>query len=324
MFGIQRLIILDWSVFLHRAIFALKFNPEVPATYTAQSMILGALARIGVEPDDVVMFVCDGRHSWRKEIEEAYKGNRAAHREESGLDWDFWFQKFDELRDRLNRNTNWIFVGPIEHIEADDIAAVACRVFKEVPEIVLVTIDSDWEQMWAIHPGVKIFSLQSKQWKVRPAEYNVYAELAKKVNKEVSDNLVTSVTTSEEYDKRLMCVDLTRLPEWVEKAVTEVLSSQSLYEKNISPELMPSKSLQPRFDALYNDKSKQIIYEVQVQKAEAKEARAKKKKAEAKEKEKRQKEREAKRAVKLQAQMQKAQAKQLKGVKNGKVCSSSV
>lgn len=324
MFGIQRVIILDWAVFLHRAVFSLKFNPEVPATYTAQSMILGALARVGVEPDDVVIFACDGRHSWRKELEESYKGNRKAHRDDSGIDFNFWFQKFDELRDRLNHQTNWIFVGPIEHIEADDIAAVACRVYKDVPQIILITIDSDWEQMWAIHPGARIFSLQSKQWKVKPSEYNVYAELAKKVNKEVSDNLVTSVTTSEEYDKRLMCVDLTRLPEWVEKAVTDVLSNQSLYEKNIYPELMPSKSLQPRFDALYNDKSKQIIYEMQIQKAEAKEARAKKKKAEAKEKEKRKKEREAKKLAKMQADLVKAQLKTSKGVRNVKVCSGRV
>ena len=287
----SRLIIIDWSVILHKAIFALKFNPSIPATYTAQSMILGTLARIGITPDCQILFAMDGRHSWRKEVETAYKANRKEHRDASGLDWDMWFQKFSELAEALNRQTNWGFVGPIEHIEADDIAAVACRYFKDVPEIILVTNDSDWEQMWHIHPGVKIFSLQTKEWKLRPDEYNVYEALAKKVKKETADNLITAVITDEDYDKRLMCVDLTKLPEWVEKSVLDILSNPELYDKNIYPEIMPSKSLQPRFDNLYNDHSKQIIYEVQKEKIIKKELAMKAK---------RKVEREAKRLIKIQ------------------------
>ena len=319
---ISRLIVIDWSVILHKAIFALKFSPQVPATYTAQAMILGMLFKIGVEPDDVIMFALDGRHSWRKEFEAAYKGNRQANRDASGIDWDHWFVEFDKLRQRLNEQTNWIFVGPIEHIEADDIAAVACRYFKDVPEIILCTIDSDWEQMWSIHPGVKIFSLQSKEWKIRPEEYNVYAELAKKINKEVSDNLVTTVTTAEEYDRRLMCVDLTRLPEWVENSVIDALSNPALYDKHICPETMPSPSLQPRLDSLYNDKSKQIVYELQIAKAQKKEFRKKQKILLAKAKVKRTEERMLKKAQKylmvVQKQTKKLNKKPI-GEQNGKV-----
>jgi hypothetical protein len=308
----DKIIICDWSVFLHKAIFALKFNPSIPATYTALSMILGTLARVGISPDSTILMVRDGRDSWRKKIESAYKGNRKAHREESGLDWDYWFQKFDELADKLDKQTNWIFVGPIEHIEADDIAAVACRYYKDVPEIVLVTIDSDWEQMWSIHPGVKIFSLQTKEWKIRPDDYNIYEELAKKIKKEASDNLVTEVTNTEEYDKRLMCIDLTRLPEWVEKTVIDVLSNPRLYNKNVYPEIMPSVSLQERFDNLYNDKSKLIDYNEYVTKKLKKEERKKQKKIEAKEKIKRQKECEKNKIKKLEQENLKLQRKLLK------------
>jgi len=335
---IQRLIIIDWSVILHKAIFALKFNPGVPATYTAMSMILGTLSRIGVEPDDVVIFAMDGRHSWRKDIESAYKGNRKAHREESGIDWDHWFKEFEKLAHDLNQYTNWIFVGPIEHIEADDIAAIACRYFKEVPEIILATIDSDWEQMWAIHPGVKIFSLQTKEWKIRPDEYNVYAELAKKIHKEASDNLITVITNDEEYDKRLVCVDLTRLPEWVEKSVTDILSKPETFNKNIFPEYLPFRkkrqpgedkppTLQDRFDSLYNDKSKQVIYEVQIEKSLAKEARKKAKKLEVKEKAKRVKLRELKKLQKqtlILKKIKKQSSTKNKGENDGKIHQGSV
>lgn len=331
--GIKRVILIDWSVVLHVSCFSLKFNPAIPATYTAISIILGYLSRVGVDPDDVIMFLLDGRHSWRKEVEKAYKSDRKEKRADvqindqnlditniPGLvkdefnviriDWDYWFERFNNLKEQLDQKTNWIFVGPIEHIEADDLAAVACRYYKDVPEIVLVTIDSDWEQMWAIHPGVKIFSTKSKEWKLKPENYNVNKEIAKKINKEKSDNLITAVTNLDELDNRQMCVDLTRLPEWVEKICVDAFANPLLYEKNIYPEELPfnrrSKegehiTLQDRFDKIYNDKSKVIIYEVQKAKLEKKEARKKEKKKSEKEKIKKQKEKEKKKMEVLNA-----------------------
>jgi hypothetical protein len=309
---VKRLIILDFSVYIHTAFAIWQKNPDVPPTYTALSMILGQLARVSVEPDDLVMFVRDSSPCWRADIDSNYKANRTPLPQNIR-------DEFEIFKQRLDKQTNWIFVGPIFKIESDDIAAVICKHYQNIPEIILITIDSDWEQNYSLHPGVKIFSMKTKQWKIRPDNYNVYEELAHKVHKEVSDNLVTSVTTSEEYDKRLQLVDLTRLPEWVEKSVLDVLSSSELYNKNVYPEIMPSKSLQPRFDNLYNDKSKQIIYEVQKAKQEAKEIRKRNKKAEIKAKAKRKMEREHKRNEKLMMKIKKQ-----KGLSYGKIRTGSI
>jgi len=289
---VKRLLILDFSVYIHTAFAIWQKNPDIPPTYTALSMILGQLARAGLSPDDLVMFVLDSRPCWRAEIDPNYKANRVPLPQEIR-------DKFEDFKNRLNENTNWIFVGPIPKVESDDIAAIICKNFQCIPEIVLITIDSDWEMNYHLHPGVKIFSMKTKKWKIRPENYNVYEVMAKKVHKETSDNLVTAITTSQDYDTRLQLIDLTRLPEWVEKSVLDVLSNPELYNKNIYPEIMPSKSLQPRFDNLYNDHSKQIVYEVQKEKSEKKERRKREKKVELKVKEKRRIQREAKKLIKM-------------------------
>jgi hypothetical protein len=205
---------------------------------------------------------------------------------------------FSDLIEYLHLNTNWIFIGPIDHIEADDIIAVSCRYFKDAKEIIICSHDSDLEQCWAIHPGVKIFSLYSKEWKIRPDNYNVYNEIAKKINKEKADNLITTAFTDEELDKRQICVDLTRLPEWVEKIVVDALSVEDQYNKGIYPETIPFKGLMERFDTLYTDTSKIIDYDKQKAKIEKKEQRLKEKKKEEKEKLKRKIAREKKKLLK--------------------------
>ena len=163
--------------------------------------------------------------------------------------------------------------------------------------------------------------MRSHKWKIKPEEYNVYNEIAKSIHKETSDNLVTTVMTSEEYDKRLMLVDLTRLPEWVEKTVVEYLSKEELYTKNIVNETVPigKESLQPRLDNIYNNTKKILRYEDQVAKIEKKENRIKEKKLEVKMKAQRLKEREAKKAAKIKGQTLIVSRKRKEGVVDGKI-----
>jgi len=315
--NVDKLIIIDFSVYLHRAVFSLKFNPSVPATYTAMSMIISSLGRIGVTPDTTIMMVMDGRKSWRKDIETEYKGNRKEHRDASGIDWNYWFVEFSDMVDRIREQMNWVVIGPIEHIEADDLASVACRYFTDVPEIVLVTIDSDWEQMW-IYDNVRIFNISTKEWKLKPREYNVYQELAKKVKKEASDNLVTLITTDEDYDKRLMCVDLTRLPEWVENICVKELSEKTEHPKNIEYNVVPigRTTLQARLDSLYNS-GNIISYDDQLLSEAYKEAKSIDNKKEAKAKLIRKKNRMLLREKKIKISQR--TTKTIKGVKNDQI-----
>ena len=48
----NKVIILDWGMFLHRAIFSTLNNPQIPSTYTCLNMIISSLKKIGISPDD--------------------------------------------------------------------------------------------------------------------------------------------------------------------------------------------------------------------------------------------------------------------------------
>jgi len=289
----NKIIVLDWGIFLHRAVFASVNNPNVPSTYTALSMILGNLKRIGVETEDQIIVAVDARHSWRKDYEAEYKGDRKKKRAESPIDWKYHYKKFDELLETLEITTNWHIIK-IDHLEADDIMAVVCRYFKD-KEVVLVTYDSDLEQCWA-YEHVKIFSPKSKKWKLKPTNFNAYKLISKKIQKEVSDNLTSPILNEEDYYTRLTCVNLLELPEWVENSVKKDLDN--IEDRVYYPEHFPFNGLKERYENLYNNTKDIIIYEEQLRKAEEKEARKKRKKLEEKAKAKRKKEREAKKLAK--------------------------
>ena len=274
----EKVIVVDWMIFLHRAVYSSAPNPDGYPPYTCMTMILGCLKKIGVDPDDIVIVAVDSRGSWRKEFEDAYKGDRAQKRKESPIDWNRWYAKFDELIEQLKEATNWHFVK-IDHVEADDIMAVACRYFSN-HEVILLTYDHDLEQMW-VYDNVKIFSPMTKRYKLKPKNFNVYSVLSKMIKQETSDNLTSPVLTAEDYDIRLKCVTLLELPDWVESEVIDKF--ESMADKSEYVEKMPFAIVRERFGSLYNDKKNVITYEDCVAKEERKKKRAKKRKQRSKE-----------------------------------------
>lgn len=116
----SKVIVLDWGIFIHRAIFASVNNPNVPSTFTCMAMILGCLKRIGIEPDDTVIVAVDYLRSWRREFEDSYKADRATKRKESPIDFKEQYRQFNELLEQLISATSWHFIK-IEHLETDEI-----------------------------------------------------------------------------------------------------------------------------------------------------------------------------------------------------------
>jgi hypothetical protein len=298
----EKVIILDWGIITHKAIFSLKFNPTIPVTYTALNIAISLLYRLDVEPDDLIIVACDGRNSWRKDYESAYKDNRKERRQESGIDWEKCFSQLGKLVDELNNGLNWHFIK-VDRMEADDVMAVACRYYKD-QQVILATHDKDLEQMWC-YPNVRIFSTLTKKWKIRPDDFDLTRLQAEKIYKETTDNMVTPILSDDDYEKRRLCVVLDTLPESVELLIQDEL-------KKIAPKpddvySITSKSLQARYANLYNDKSKVISYEGQIAKEKSKDENKAKKKEEAKAKEERLK-------AKIAAKFQKDQEKLLKRI----------
>lgn len=245
------------------------------ATYTAMTMILGNLKRIGLDPDDDVLVCCDYGSSWRKEYEKEYKGDRKQKRKESKVDYDKIFKDFNELLEQVDKGTDWHILKEWT-FEADDWMAVASRFYKD-KEVILLTADSDLEQMW-YYDNVKIFSPHRllKRYKVKPINFNVYTLIAKKIKKETADNLISPILNEQDYENRMKCINLIELPEKIENKIKERLNV--LEPKELDPKALRGRTIRQRYGELYNDKSKILTYETCVAKVERKKRLAKKKK----------------------------------------------
>ncbi len=252
----KRAILCDFSVFMFRSIFGAYKNKDnqIPATYSCMSMILSCLKELKATSDDTIIIAVDSpKGSWRKDHDKEYKGNRKAAREKFDIDWKHEFQAFQYLRDNLRECTPFKVVEA-DNMEADDIISVACRELAPT-ECIIVSTDSDYEQLTSL-PHVKCFSPVSKKFKIVK---NPHALLAKKIEKERADNLISPILTEADYLKRKMLVDLTKLPEFVEETCKKALDI-SLKSDIIVFDYsrLKHKSLHPRYIALFNKPKKQI------------------------------------------------------------------
>lgn len=245
----NRLILLDWSIFLHRAGYALKNQPNISPTYLALSMIISCLKLIKYTSKDEVLITCDSK-SWRKEKDTTYKANRKEMREDSGLNWNKIYSIFNDFLYTLEIATAWKTVY-VDRSEADDIMAVCCRHYPD-KEIIIISYDKDLEQLWHYGDRIKIFSPhpKSKRFKVRPENFNVYEFMAEKIEQEKSDNLLSEINTQDEYKTRESLVNLLELPEEIESSIKLELDRISKIEKIPDIEALPFPSLKERLIAL--------------------------------------------------------------------------
>ncbi len=250
----EKVVIVDYSIFLHRAIFSWRKRKDIPPEYTCLSMIVGCLSKVGVEPCDRIILAIDARNSWRKDVDKAYKGNRKEYREkQTDIDWDDMYARFNILLEDLDKGTDWNILK-LDRLEADDIIAVGCRYYKN-KEVVIVSYDKDFEQL-IIYPNVKIFSPLTKKYKIVE---NPYTTLAKKIEKETSDNLTSPILSAEDYEKRKMIVSLIELPDFVEQSVKIELNK--LGDKSGDLRYVPFETIRNRIGRLYNDKKNVVSYE---------------------------------------------------------------
>jgi hypothetical protein len=257
----NKVIFLDYGMFLHRSIYSWRNNKAIPPEFTCLNMIIASLRRVGIDSNDTVIVACDGRGNWRKDIDKNYKANRKEKKDsEIDIDWTEMYLRFDDLLNDINKGLDWHIIK-IEKLEADDIMAVGCRYFKN-KEVILVSFDADME-MLAVYPYVKIFSPLIK-FKGGKGAYKIikspYKLLAKKIEKETADNLVNPILTEQDYENRKMIVDLLELPDFVENQCIEKFKSLPIKGQDL--QWIPfQRTIRPKLEKLYEDKSKVITYE---------------------------------------------------------------
>ena len=257
-----KIIVVDWGCLMFTAIFSQKYTPQIPLTYTLTNILLANILKVGINKDDTVIIAVDRGKSWRKGFDENYKadrkGKREAHKE---INWEDSFAKINDLLINLDYATNFHIVGE-ESLEADDWGSYISRYYNTT-ECVLISFDSDWEQLLSL-PNVKLFSPKSKKYKFNN---NPYLLLAKKTEKETSDNLITPVANERDFDKRDLCINLLTLPGFVEDIMKKKLDNLLPKEEHI--EDFPFSSLRDKYCNLYNNKTK-IVTEEQTMKKKRK------------------------------------------------------
>jgi len=200
------------------SIFAWYAHKQMSPCYTAVTMILGDLRKVGLNEEDLVIIAADSPEgSWRKDVDSNYKANRREAREKHDINWKQQFASFDNLLCNLDMNTPF-HVLKASKLEADDIIAYGVKKFKD-RECIIISSDTDYEQLVA-YENVKLFSPKSKRYKHIKDPYKI---LAKKIKKEAADNLITEIANEEDFDKRNMIVNLISLPEVIEEKVEDIL-----------------------------------------------------------------------------------------------------
>ena len=240
----NKIIVIDFGYCMHRAIFAYINNKAVPCTFTFMKMLIGYLRKIGVDLDTTVIAAQDFG-SWRKEIDKNYKAQRKDYREskETAEFWKNIYKEFNEFIIKLENCLNWQFVK-IYKYEADDIASVACRYYKE-NEVILISADKDWEMLCHFN-NVKIFSPITKKYKIvkNPAKV-----LLEKIQGDISDNLLEKPKNEKEFQIRKKIVDLIKLPSEIEMTIREVFDNFPM--KNMLINKVPFYSIQKSLKDLY-------------------------------------------------------------------------
>ena len=259
---INKIIVVDWYMFAFTAITNyglmkkqnLKFNP-VP-TYTLLNSLLSHLKRIGVQPNDIIILAKD-KKSWRKKYSTEYKKDREEKRssfeKDTGITFGEEFIKINSLFNTLDITYPFYCIEE-EGLEADDIAALICKEFID-KEIILLSFDSDWEQLW-FYSNVKIYSPHSARtkknnnWKIKPKEFDYKVFLNNELNKKTHNNLGTELATADALELKMMLINLVDLPEFIISYKDSILKKLDK-QKEFIPEIIKSPSLNKKIQTLF-------------------------------------------------------------------------
>lgn len=246
----MRIYLIDWSVFIFKAIFAGRMNHQVKPTYMALSMLLGCLRLAGLTKYDRVILACDGRGNWRKDVDPNYKANRKAFRESfEDINWDEEFNNFNVFIKQLDSSTPF-YILKLNKLEADDIIASAVRFYKDY-NCIIVSTDKDYDQLLSLS-NVRIFSSSKKEYRTVT---NPYKSLAQKIQREETDNLTSEISSDLDAVKREELVSLLTLPKWVQDNVQSEL--ELIGPKLFDVRALPYQSLRPRLEMLLNNEKEE-------------------------------------------------------------------
>lgn len=208
-----------------------------------------------------LVIACDNKKYWRKEVFPFYKGNRKKARDESGYDWNLIFDTINQLKAELKENFPYKVIE-VEGAEADDIIATICKNTDQ--PVMIISGDHDFIQLQK-NPNVKQWSPIHK--KFVKAERPINEILMEHIIKGDKGDGVPNVLTEDDaivngqrqrpiqskkleqwindptsmpqdsnfvrnFDRNQTMVDLSRIPDYIEKAIINTFNIYTIKEKS--------------------------------------------------------------------------------------------
>jgi 5'-3' exonuclease len=156
-------LIFDLNHLAYRTLFACKGDIEQVGFKFHQHIMYNTVFSLGrkLKADEIVLCV-DHKLNWRKKIYPEYKATRKEDRDKSDVDWNAFFESFQEFVDQTAKNFPF-YVLQVKYMEADDLAAMLAKTQQDVPKTI-ITSDGDYVQLMR-YKNVKIFDPMKSKYK---------------------------------------------------------------------------------------------------------------------------------------------------------------
>lgn len=152
---------------------------------------------------------------WRKDIFSLYKYSRKKDREESKVDWDSIFEKWNIVVKEYKENIPYIFID-VSGAEGDDIHASLCfKLHDEFDEIINCSSDEDIAQLMKFAPNIKQYSLKRKRMiNIESVKYDLFEHIIKG---DAGDGIPNILSSADHFTKdgvRQTPVQTKKMNEW--------------------------------------------------------------------------------------------------------------
>lgn len=217
------MIVIDLSHTLYSTILGTKYEDITPDQLSMDifrhiclSTIRNILNKFKFKYGNEIVIACDGKYNWRKKEFEYYKALRRKQRNESNLDWNQIYEKFDTFKNELKDNFKQYKVLEFDDAEADDIIYGCAKVcVKHEKPLCIVSGDKDLVQLQRYKNIIQYDSVR-KQLKTvdSPVDF-LYLQIFKGDNADGIPN-VLSPLNSYVIGKRCTPLRETKIQKWLE------------------------------------------------------------------------------------------------------------
>lgn len=160
------MIIVDYSAIAIAAVFS-QDKPEKITEGLIRHMILNSIRKYNLQFRSKYgeLIIATDSNSWRKSVFPHYKANRKKGRDDSGMDWQLFFEYINKVKDEIHEFMPYRVISTYG-AEADDIIAVltmSTQDFGKDEPVVIISSDKDFIQLHKFK-NVKQFSPMKKKF----------------------------------------------------------------------------------------------------------------------------------------------------------------